>query len=217
MSPFLRKGVLVLVLLVAASLITATYRPLSSPVGGDQLRLFPQAVGEWLSLRDVEVSGVVWSALDPKALIFREYRHPALTPGARAWLVIVYHENDRWGAHDPQVCWLSQGWRIDKLGEEETVRVALPNGKGYVNMFVVGKGSERRIVLYWWFTSGKRQMPDRFSHMVSMIWNGILRGYTESGFVRVDGPVVGGDEGATLRTLLAFAGEVAHRLNDFIP
>lgn len=217
MSPFLKRGIVVLGLLVAASLITATYRPLPSPVGGDQLRLFPQALGEWQSLRDVEVSSVVWSALDPKALVFREYRNPALTPSGRAWLVIVYHENDRWGAHDPQVCWLSQGWKIDKLGEGDTVRVPLPNGKGYANKFVVDKGGERRIVLYWWFTSGKRQMPDRFSQMVAMIWNGILRGYMESGFVRVDGPVVGGNEEATLGTLLVFAGEVADRLNDFIP
>jgi hypothetical protein len=114
----------------------------SSEVEGqiDKEALAPEIKG-WSFVNDIEVDYKIYSALDPNTLIFRNYanNHNQLVN-----LVVVYHQNDRWGAHDPTVCYRSQGWQI----VEKPHDIRISNGKldVAVKRFVVTKGQVSSLV-----------------------------------------------------------------------
>ncbi|MBI5789098.1 MAG: EpsI family protein [Candidatus Schekmanbacteria bacterium] len=148
-----------------------------------KIQSFPRQIGGWRYISDIAMDEKSFSALGPQALIFREYGNES---GARILLVVVFHENDRWGAHDVQTCYTSQGWSIVKADGLNTQVVKLAQAGIAVNKLEVEKIDQgRSTVLYWWFAQGKKQMTDRFSQMTANICSSLVNGYCASGLVRV--------------------------------
>jgi EpsI family protein len=172
----------------------------SSEVEGqiDKEALAPEIKG-WSFVNDIEVDYKIYSALDPNTLIFRNYanNHNQLVN-----LVVVYHQNDRWGAHDPTVCYRSQGWQI----VEKPHDIRISNGKldVAVKRFVVTKGQVSSLVYYCWFSSKKKLTPSRNLQMLDMVLNGLIHGYTESGFLRFSTTLDTLNQSATIRYLNDF-------------
>ena len=117
--------------------------------------------------------------VDPNTLVFRNY---ANSQGRLVNLVVVYHQNDRWGAHDPTVCYKSQGWEL--VEKPHDVTIPHNNGSIEVKRFIVTRGGISSLVYYCWFSSNKKLTPSRNMQMLDMVFNGLVRGYTESGFLR---------------------------------
>lgn len=134
-------------------------------------------------IQDVRVRDEVYDALESNSLIFREYRD---AKERQLQLVVVYHQNDRWGAHDPTVCYKSQGWEVI---EKTNVTKIKADGRIFpVNRFVVKKDGNLNLVYYYWFsTTGITH--SRNQQMFDMILHGLIHGYTESGFVRFSIPI----------------------------
>jgi EpsI family protein len=152
----------------------------SSEVEGqiDKKTLVPEIKG-WRFVNDIEVDYKIYTALDPNTLIFRDYSNDR---NQVVNLVVVYHQNDRWGAHDPTICYKSQGWQI----VEKPHYTRISNGKLDIEVkrFVVTKGQVSSLVYYAWFSSKKKLTPSRNLQMLDMVLNGLIHGYTESGFLR---------------------------------
>ena len=145
-----------------------------------QLLNIPNQIANWHKVRDLTISQDTYTALEPDSLVMRDYSN---AKGDSLLLCIVYHKNKRWGAHNPQVCYKSQGWQVTDT--KARVIKTLGDEDFEVNEFVISKNNEKRIVTYWWYTSGKRQMSSRLKHMTYMCLSGLIYGYIESGFVRV--------------------------------
>ena len=145
----------------------------------------PDQIADWHKVKDLTISEDAYVALKPNSLIMREYS--SVKGDDPLLLCIVYHKNDRWGSHNPQVCYKSQGWQVM---DTKTRTIKIFGFKDFeVNEFVISKNNEKKIVTYWWYTSGKRQMGSRLKHMIYMCLNGLIYGHVESGFVRVSTPV----------------------------
>jgi EpsI family protein len=185
-----KRYFVVLAVLLSLWAFSVGYAPGKVPLKNNLGALAPDIDG-WIFLGNIEMEERKHVALDPEALIFREYRSKS---GQPLNLVVVYHQNDRWGAHDPMVCYTSQGWKV--VESQTTVGIGNEPSRTLVNRFVVKREDVSYVVYYYWFSSNRKITHDRNRQMWDMVLNGILHGYTESGFVRVSMPLGSNQEKA---------------------
>lgn len=164
----------------------------------DKESLVPEIKG-WKFVNDIEVDYKIYTALDPNTLIFRDYANHR---NQLVNLVVVYHQNDRWGPHDPIVCYKSQGWQI--VEKPHDIRISNEKLDVQVKRFVVTKGQVSSLVYYCWFSSKKKLTSRRNFQMLDMVLNGLIHGYTESGFLRFSTTLDTLNESATIRDLNDF-------------
>ena len=74
-------------------------------------------------------------------------------------------------------------------GSRETTQLPLKKVGNNVNKFIVHKGAERRLVFYWFFSTGDRQTASRTAQMLHGLKTRAVRGHSPSGFVRLDIPL----------------------------
>jgi len=205
-------GVAAATVLLAATAAYVQLTPARAMVldeGG--LSAFPTAIGEWQS-RELTFSEVVYDELDADDTLVRQYERD----DDLVWFVIVYHENERYGAHDPMVCYRAQGWDIERTGVLTIPRTTSGEERGSfdANWALVGGGGRERVALYWWYTAGDLATADRDRFLARMAAAGIRENVTFGAFVRVSAPI--GDDGldGALELVGAFAQEAQPRLSE---
>jgi EpsI family protein len=122
------------------------------------------------------------------------------------WLCIVYHQNRRYGAHDPRLCYESQGYIIEHE-HEGSIPDGTPGGVPS-RWFVADRPKHPRLVAYWWTTTGLNT-TDSWAFRRRMAAEGVLENRSWGAFVRVETPILKGDEAAAARRLQEFGGRVA--------
>jgi EpsI family protein len=161
----------------AAAVVHVLPRP---ALGGSDLAACPMEIAE-LRGRDVPLEEYVLDELAPNDMIYRTYT--GATPGESVWLVVAYFENARYGAHDPKVCYVSQGWQIRDL--DPVILRTRSGNEVAADMFSVRRRDEERLVMNWWYISDDEVTGDHRSFLNSMALQGILRGSNYGSFVRV--------------------------------
>jgi EpsI family protein len=163
-------------------------------------------VGEWESRGDLEMEQNVLDILRPDAYVSREYQAPS---GERIYLFAQFHGTNRWGAHQPEVCFTSQGWTIEYEKLTSTMERALPGTEVSANRFLARKGSLTQLVLYWWFSSGNFQTASRTAQMIEALKTQVFTGKGGgNGFIEVSMPVRPGHEVEDEELLRRFAAEL---------
>lgn len=128
---------------------------------------------------DVGLEQAVIDDLDSDALISRQYLRPDDLP---VWLIVVYFENARLGAHDPLLCYRSQGFTVEML-PEQTVSSGI--GPIPLRSFRAVRGPRVERVSYFWYTSGARALAEVKTFRDSMFFQGLLHNRSFGAFVRV--------------------------------
>lgn len=210
------KYIVVLVLLVTCLFYTQVYyTPASNNYDSEEfnrkIKNFPRQIGDWQYQGDIHMDEVSYKALDPQALIFRRY---ANSRGKNIVMTIVYHENNRWGAHDVKVCYTSQGWSLIKQDGLNTRKIRLENPPITVNKMEIENSRERVTVFYWWFTQGKQHVTTRLQQMINNVSSSLLYGYCASGLVRIS---TEGVENNASATLSSFIEQLMPVLDDYLP
>ena len=188
--------------------LTASYVGLHPPVnlalGRGALASCPTSFGDWNGT-ELSFADAVVEELKADALLVRRYRRADDT----VWLCMVYHENRRFGAHDPRVCYQSQGYRVE---HESQLRVedGTPGGLR-VNRFIADRRDDRRVVYYWWTTAGLSTADDQ-AFRARMAVRGALDNRSWGAFVRVETRVRDRDDAAADRVVADFATRVAGAL-----
>jgi EpsI family protein len=204
--------VLALAALLAAAALYVWLRPPARIVlGSDSLASFPARMGGWVS-EDLEFDDVVYRELEADATLVRRYSRD---DGAVVWLVVIFHQNDRYGAHDPVVCYTAHGW---KVVEEGTLTLARRGGDVEAVWIRLSAGAEERLALYWWYTAGDLATGDRDEFMARMASSGIRSNTTYGAFIRVATVVAGGDLAAAQARVREFAEEALPHFSEvFVP
>jgi len=204
-------------LLVAAGFTTYLTRasevervPPREPLSG-----FPEHVGPW---RRAEVQ-----SLDPRALDLLnpdDYLSSTYTSeqGVPAFLFIAFYRSQRNGQtyHSPQNCLPGAGWA--KLRHE---RLSIGNehaGQGEINYYLIGKGGERMLTLYWYQARG-RMVASEYWGKVYTVQDAVTRHRTDGALVRVLLPVQesSGGEPQALKDGLDFVQRLLPELPRYIP
>ena len=196
----------------ALMLATAAYVQLHPPAdlaaGHGVLRQVPQRFGEWNGT-ELSFEDAVVEELKADDLLIRRYQRGKDV----AWLCVVYHQNRRYGAHDPHLCYESQGYVVERTAHRR-IRDGSPEGLT-ANQFVAVRPHDRRLVYYWWSTAGL-STTDVGAFRSRMAMTGALQNRSWGAFVRVEALIRDKDEAGALRSLDDFAGRVARDLTPLL-
>lgn len=188
--------------------VTAAFVHLHPPedlsLGRGILRAVPTQYGPW-SGSDRSFGEGVADELQADDLLLRRYE----SGEDGVWLCLIYHQNRRYGAHDPQVCYESQGFVVTSEGQAH-VDDGTPHGLD-VNTFVAERKGVRRTVWYWWTTDGL-STRDAGAFRRRMAFLGALDNRSWGAFVRVESVATNDDLRAANARVRDFSARVARSL-----
>jgi EpsI family protein len=160
------------------------------------LSLFPAESGAWRMYLDMPIEKEVQDVLRADDTLNRVYIGP--TEGSAAYLFIAFFKTQRSGQtpHSPKNCLPGAGW---EPVESAPLHITVPGRSEPLvsNRFVVARGDEKSVVLYWYQSHG-RIISDEFAAKFWLIADSIRYHRSDSALVKIVVPVRGGDvEGAT--------------------
>jgi EpsI family protein len=198
-----RYGFALALLALTAAYVIA-HPPENLAMGGAVLAAIPRTLGPW-SGAELSFEDAVVDELKADDLLVRRYERG----DDLVWLCVVYHQNRRYGSHDPHLCYESQGYSIER--ERQGPIAAGAHGSIQANWFVAVRPKHPRLVAYWWTTQGlDTRDADEFRNRMAL--SGALENRSWGAFVRVETPIRNDDEAAAVERLHDFAGEVARVL-----
>ena len=175
--------IVIFVLLVAASLNYYLSKPdISLP--RKSLADFPKELGDWTSISEQKIGDRSMKILQVDDYFMRNYRN---SKGEIIGLYIGYFKSQREGKgiHSPRQCLPGAGW--------VPVNIAVYNLKvpGHnpemvsVNKFVMGKGLDRQLYLFWYHGRG-RVYANEYWNKIYLIWDGLTKKRTDGALIRVN-------------------------------
>jgi len=176
---------------------------------------FPRQLGPGAG-GNVPIPQDALEVLGPGDFLLRVYRNQSL-PEPYVDLFIAYFPSQRAGdtIHSPKHCLPGAGWLPLESGR---IKVPLA-GKGDVpmNRYVIGKGEDRQLVLYWYYAH-ERAVASEYSAKFYLVADSIRMNRSDGAMIRLTTPLRQGENSdQAQQRLLSFANEVSPQLDRFIP
>lgn len=201
-------------LLLAAAVFLEAHRRPESPAPRRPLEEFPRELGEWTG-KDLVLDPAVLTVLGAGDVLTRLYQRP--TPGPPADLFIAFFPSQRTGEtiHSPQNCLPGAGWAPLEHGFRE---LSAPGGrKIIVNRYLIAKGLDRDMVLYWYQSHG-RAVASEYWAKIYLVADSIRSGRSDGSLIRIVTPVGRSEEvQAAEARAAAFAEGILPLLGTYIP
>jgi EpsI family protein len=182
----LGRLLVVAALLIGTRVIADRAGSVDVPVARAPLSSLPLHVDDWRGRDVAPFADDIVAELGVDDYINRVY---AAAGGMPIGLYVGYYASQRRGdtIHSPQNCLPGAGWRpvssgyVDLSGASGTVRV---------NQYIVEKGLDRDVVLYWYEGRG-RVVANEYRNKALLMWDAARFRGTSGGLVRVIAPVTG--------------------------
>ncbi len=203
-------------LLGTAGYLTSAMR--AEPVPSRQpLTTCPMIISDWQGQNAPDFDEASLSVLGVDEYINRIYLDATRQP---LGLYVGYYASQRQGdtMHSPLNCLPGAGWspvsfarigipvRADEAAGAETVTI---------NRYVIEKGLDRQVVLYWYQSQG-RVVASEYWGKIYLVLDAIRNNRTDGALVRITVPIRTTDEEATQRAV-AFAQAVYPLLGRYLP
>lgn len=175
---------------------------------------FPLHVDKW-SGKELGLDTKVLQVLQVDDYMMRQYRQGQ---GASIGLYVGYYGSMRQGAtyHSPKNCLPGSGWSFIKTGTTH-LQVAQHHGAPVeVNAFIIQKGLEKQLVLYWYQDRG-RIITSEYWAKIYMVVDAMFKRRTDGAFVRLTVPFTGDDEEVARQQGNAFAETIFPLLQAHLP
>ncbi len=131
-------------------------------------------------------------------------------------LYIGYFRSQRTGTtiHSPKNCLPGSGWQPET---SSIYQLTLDDGRKVpINLYVVRKGLDEQLVLYWYQAHG-RVVASEYWGKFYLVYDALRLNRTDAALVRITAPVSrGGEEQARTRAI-AFAKQITHDVDETIP
>jgi EpsI family protein len=193
MKPAITRAAMLCVLIAATSIFLSNARKPEAPLARTPLAQFPMNIGTWNAVVDPPLEKEVLAVLGVDDYLSRVYYKPKI---AGVGLYMGYYGSQRQGdtIHSPQNCLPGAGWEPVAEG-----RLLLPNVDGAgrditINRYVIQKGLDQNVVLYWYHGRGRVVASEYWSRAL-LIRDALLTNHTNGSLVRVIVPVTRRDEG----------------------
>ncbi|HZL57430.1 MAG TPA: EpsI family protein [Bryobacteraceae bacterium] len=154
--------------------------PLATP-----LSLFPTTFGNWTLASEGVVEKEELDVLRADDVLTRVYKDTA-KPGL-ASIFIAYFKSQRTGQspHSPKNCLPGSGWQPE---ENDRIDIPVSTGTIHVNRYLVSKGADKSLVLYWYQSQG-RTIASEFAAKFYLVADSIRHHRSDAALVRVIVPV----------------------------
>jgi EpsI family protein len=216
MNMLTRAAVLCL-MLGATSVVLANARGSEIAVTRTSFASFPMSIGGWQAQVDPPLEDDILKVLGVDDYLSRIYYRP----GAAVGLFMGFYASQRQGdtIHSPLNCLPGAGWEPVKQG-----RLTIGNADGAgrditVNRYIVQKGLERQLVLYWYQSHG-RVVASEYWSRAFLINDAIRLNRTDGALVRVIAPIAvsADDDGAGAEKLAEeFVRVIFPQLSMYLP
>jgi EpsI family protein len=184
-------------------------------VAAQPLAGFSTQLGSWRSISETKMEPEVQAVLKSTDSLNRTYLEPA--KGVSASLFIAYFQSQRAGVapHSPKNCLPGSGWAPLTSG---TIEVQAPGRAGpvEVNRYVVARGSEKTLVLYWYQTA-HRVVASEYSAKVWLVLDALRYHRSDTSLVRIVVPVKDDDSAGAEAVATAFMKEALPALTNYLP
>lgn len=177
------------------------------PLGG-----LPILVDEWRGQDAEPLDQDTMRVLGVDDYVLRTYGGP----GGPVGLYVGYYTSQRQGdtIHSPMNCLPGAGWVPVEAGR---VRLASRGGPIDVNRYVIQKGEDRQIALYWYHGRG-RAVASEYWSKAFLVWDAARNNRTDGALVRVLSPVARGDSPASAESrAVSFATHLVPLLSPHVP
>ncbi|MDX2152714.1 MAG: EpsI family protein [Bryobacteraceae bacterium] len=179
--------ILTLVLMVQAALLYGFSRRENVPAV-QPLAKFPQEFAGWRTAHESQMDQATLDVLRADDVLNRTY----LGPRGYANLFIAFFKTQRAGQapHSPKNCLPGSGW-VPEVSDR--IAIEVPDSPPIVvNRYVVQKGEDRSLVLYW-YQSHNRVIASEYTAKVYVVADAIRYNRTDTALVRVVISVPKGD------------------------
>ena len=184
------------ILLLGSTLVVVRSSEHRAPQGlAHPLKTIPYRINAWVGVSNPPLRQGMLEVLKPSSYLSRTYQRGSKVIN----LFVSYYSEQRAGEsmHSPKNCLPGNGWQVWEAGEVTVNVDRKPTG---INKYVVQKGSERMLVLYWYQTP-HRVIASEYLGKVCLVWDSIARGHTAGSLVRLALP----DSDSALAEGMSFA------------
>lgn len=176
------------------------------------LGTLPYDIGGWQGKESTLFDTDVLAILKPTDYLVRRYAGPS---GQNLWLYIGYWQTQRKGVqvHSPKNCLPGAGWE-----PVEASRIAISVGGGHdltLNRYVVQKGKDRQVVLYWYRAQGA-DVASEVGAKVAMVKHALAHNRSDGALIRISSNVTTTPAETTER-LTAYVRALYPVLSDYLP
>ncbi|MGE5207476.1 MAG: exosortase C-terminal domain/associated protein EpsI [Chlamydiota bacterium] len=205
---------IVVALLAGAALFlhTRTRQDLLPP--GPSLSSLPRQFNGW-SAADLPFAPQTLAALGPGEFLQREYR-PPLGGEPYVDVYLAHRPNQQALArHLPTECLLGAGWSLDNSG---AAAFSVPGEASFsANRFLVTRGSERQLVLFWFWAHGRGLASQNWADFYLTL-DSLRLNRKDNLLVRINTPLRPGESAASAQQrLLSFAAQLNPQLDRLTP
>ena len=181
------------------------YRPLDG---------FPKQVGDWRMVQQGVMEQEVKDVLRADDYITRDY---AESPTKVANLFVAFFKTQRAGQtpHSPKNCLPGSGW-VWTVSDTIPVNVAGRGEPIQINRYIVSKGDDRSVVLYW-YQSRDRVVASEYRAAAFVALDALRYNRTDTSLVRVVVPIYKGGQDAATQTGVEFIQSFFSTLRQFFP
>jgi EpsI family protein len=180
-----KRAAVVIVLLLVAAFYSARAGSAEAAVEREPLSTLPLSIAGWHGQEATPLGDDVLAQLGVDDYVNREYFNAASIP---VGVYIGYYASQRQGdtIHSPQNCLPGAGWRPVETGVAE---LAAGDRIVRVNQFVIQKGLDRQVVLYWYQGRG-RIIANEYQNKALLMLDAARLHRTNGGLVRIITPIV---------------------------
>ena len=187
----LRLAIVAVMLLAGTGVLARSSRTEVIPIR-TSLATFPMRMDDWQGRAGENFDAKILSILGVDEYLNRAYAQPKQPP---IGLYVGYYESQRQGdtIHSPLNCLPGAGWEpVSKGSIAIPVRTSLANRAERVikvNRYLIQKGADRQLVLYWYQSHG-RVIANEYASKVHMVLDAMRTNRTDAALIRVITPVV---------------------------
>jgi EpsI family protein len=207
-----RFWLLLVALIISGAIINTWERGGEAKVSRKSLTEFPAKLGSWEQLgRELRFDDETETILRADEYLARNFR----ANGRVASLYVGYYGTQRTGAtyHSPLNCLPGSGWVMNEGGD---IQITRQDGSSFkANRYVIQKGNERALVIYWYQGRG-RSVANEYWDKMYTVFDSVARRRSDGALVRVIAPVETSTADAE-QLASSLASETTKELPAFVP
>jgi EpsI family protein len=185
------------------------------------LSSLPMQLGEWRGMVQPPLDKEILDVLKVDDYIVRGYLAPG---GGAVGLYVGYYASQRQGEtmHSPLNCLPGAGWQPFSRGTLTTTVAPSPTSaptRIEVNRYLIEKGIDRQLVLYWYQSHGRVVASEYWSKFF-LVKDAIQLNRTDGSLVRIIAPIlprVADGEQQAEQTALRFLQTLFPQLSSYLP
>ncbi len=221
------RFILVIAILLAGAAFNYYFSRPDATFPRKSLSEFPRTLGEWSMVSDQQIDDKAIKVLQVDDYFVRYYRN---SRGEVLGIYVGYWKSQREGKgiHSPRQCLPGSGWvpidacvyplSVERLSGHSTLNrqhSTLSPSTISVNKFIMGKGLDRQLYLFWYQGRGQAYASEYWNR-ASLIWDALTRKRTDGALIRINNGIKEDPEQA-LRIQTEFIDLFFPLLKEYIP